>query len=1765
MPQFADFYLDEQISQNSKIAIWRGHAPSKDLTIIIKLLKDKHPSPRDFACLKHEYDLLKKLNLPCVVQPIEFIRDGQSCGITFEDDQAESLSRVLQNKPMTLSDFLPIAIELAKAVGKLHENGIIHKDIKPDNIVINVKTNQLKLIDFSIACEIATEYQDRDEQPELLEGTLSYMSPEQTGRVNQIIDYRSDYYSLGVTFYQMLTGQLPFKSENSMEIIHHHIATTPKSVHELVNIVPVSLSNIVMKLMAKNSDERYQSSQALIYDLTHCLNELRTKNKIEDFEIAQHDIPSKFVISQKSYGRENEIKMLLNVFQEVSQGQTKLVLVKGYSGTGKTSLINNIQVPVTQHNGFFIRGKFEQYKQDSAFYPIATAFEHFAQQILHLSEQELEKWRQRISHAVGKNGKIITDLSPSWSKILGEQSPLEELAPQQALNRFYFTIHEFIRASATKEHPLVMFIDDLQWTDSSTLNLLLDVISSALTHYVLIIGAYRSNEVDSQHILQQAIEAIEKKNPIFHLVLMPLKLSSVVNLIADTLYASPKRVRKVAEYIYQKTLGNPFYIKMLLMRLYQDKFIYFDYSKGLWEWNYEAIKLEKISENVVQFLLLQLHELPEETQYVIQRAACIGNHFGLKILSTINKHNQPQTAEMLQPAIDKGLIIPLNKEYKFATYLDKNVEANFDVLYEFTHDRVQQAAYHLLKKKQRKIIHLDIARLLCVNSKEEVEKNIIEITHHFNVAGSNLIKDTQEKIKIAEFNLLASIKVKSSGCYPLALHYAKIAKLLLPENAFADETYHLTFNIYKECAIAAYLIGEYQFAEDQCSILIKEAKTDFEKSTVLYMQLVQYTVTSSFEKALNIGLKGISFLNFKLDENPNIFQVIYSLIVLKRKISKIDILSLNKRPICTDPALDLTIKYLIYLSNAAYGLKRENFLAVLVSKAIQLGIDKPLTNKSAVTLAAGVYFFSGIFHNYKYAAQFNQIIMEQVENYPDHEVLLTTNLALAVFWWPLVENKIFIYKALKKSLEAARESGNKHYVPEIYSLLFAFKPDATAADICKLTIKHWAEIKELNIINTPYLFLIQYSYYFNLCNETPTADSLSYSLFNEEEFHSTYHNTTYYLIPYYYNLVKLRLAYHYEDYAKGLSHIEQAFFYQGNDVSVYNIKNLYMFSFLIYAESLKNQSWLTRLKFKIKMNKSYQKIKNWADNFPNNFNHLFLLMKAEYERLNKNHSKAIEYYNSSIKHAKRINDYEWLAIIKEQLIKCYLEIGLIDQANIELFYLLQYYRFQGAKRKRLFLENRYTDIIKNIDYEEYKQKTSTDSSTGTSNKDLDLTTMLKASNAISSELELSKLLSKLLHIVMENAGAERGILLLKSDEAWNIEAQGSLQKIEVLQHIPLEKSQDYNLPVCNAIINLVIRQGTLLVLADAAHNSEYGQDPYISKNQIQSVLCIPLINMGILRGILYLENNLMPGAFTSKQQFILSSLSSQAAVAIDNAELYNNVINLNRSYERFIPKEFFKLLSKDSVLDIDLGDHMQKNMTIMFADIRNFTSLSEKLTPQQNFDFINQFLSYMEPAIHEHHGFIDKYIGDAIMALFSNADDAVQCSMAMLKQLELFNQKQTMSDEPLRIGIGLNFGPLTLGIVGGKIRMETTVISDSVNIASRVQELNKKFMTNCLATGSIIENISPIHQLYVRRLAWTQIRGKTEPLPIYEVFDNDSIELKQYKINTKDKFEQAIQLFDQKKFNEAKNIFLQLHKECRDDKICKIYLHLCRQNSKKTS
>jgi predicted ATPase/signal transduction histidine kinase/tRNA A-37 threonylcarbamoyl transferase component Bud32 len=1559
------YRITEQIYLGSKTLVYRAIREKDQKSVVIKLMRSEYPTFTEIAQFRNQYTITKNLDIPGIVKPysLENYRNGYALvmedfgGVSLKDWQ---IGEEFAQSPIItcLNQFFYIAIEVVSTLEELHRDRIIHKDIKPANILINPSTLEIRLIDFSIASLLPREIQTLT-NPNILEGTLGYLSPEQTGRMNRGIDYRTDFYSLGVTFFELLTGQLPFSNNDPMELVYCHIAKQPPQASRINPKIPPILSDIISKLMAKNAEDRYQSALGLKHDLEKCLQQWQETENITPFELGYRDISDRFIIPEKLYGRQSEVETLLAAFDRVTLSTTEMILVAGFSGIGKTAVVNEVHKPIVKKRGYFIKGKFDQFQREIPLAAFVQAFRDLIGQLLSETDAQIQQWKNKILSVLGEQGQVITDVIPELERIIGKQPPLSELSGSAAQNRFNFLFQRFIQIFSTKEHPLVIFLDDLQWADAASLKLIQLLMSATNTANknsslssdffdeaesiaqipggLLLIGAYRDNEVSKAHPLMLTLQDIQKTAAIINTIsLKPLNQNDLNHLIADTFCCPGTLTVPLSQMVFTKTKGNPFFTHQFLKSLHDDGLIKFSFNVGYWECDITQVQALALTDDVVEFMALQIEKLPKNTQEVLKLAACIGNQFDLKTLSIVYQKSVIDTASDLWDALTQGLILPQSEVYKL---FEKN--GNDSLLmghtqegtrkleestqlskYGFIHDRVQQAAYSLIPEDKKQSIHLQIGQLLLNNiSVVEQEEKIFELVNQFNIAVP-LITNQAERDDLARMNLIAGRKALASTAYTAAVKYLTTGIELLTINSW-ETKYELTLALYETAAEAVYLTGDFEQMEQLVEVVLQQAKTLLEKVKVYEVKIKAYGAQNQALEAVNTALSVLKLLGVEFPEKPSQSDIQMQLDKTASNLVNRGIEDLISLPEMTE-VLPLAIMRILSSSTTfAYQVVPGLFPLILV-KQINLSFQHGNAPLSAYAYVAYGLILSGVMQDIKSGYEFGKLGANLLTKFNAKQVKAKVMGSFNVVIRHWKEQAREILKPLLETYSVGLETGDLEYAA--YSLnaycycsyftgreLIGLEQEIATYSNAIIQIKqekvhYWNEIYRQTILN--WLGDVENP----CCLSGKAYDEKMIQLLHVEA------NDVMGLLHLYF--AKLHLCYVFQDFSQAVENVTLAEKYLDGGIGqlIFPLFHFYdsLVKLAVYPEASRSEQKC--ILDRVQANQ--EKMQHWAHHAPMNYLHKYYLVEAERYRILGEYLEAMDYYDRAIFLAKENEYINEEALSNELAARFYLESGKPKIAQTYLTDAYYGYVRWGAKAKVDDLATRYPQFLAPILQQEllrfYPNEKSTSSHSisisGISNHQtvigsktsisdsLDLASVIKASQALSGQIELERLLSTLMEVVMENAGASKCALILNEGDN-NLDlivsaVSSSSTFTRNYTEFPSTRLEfSYDVPI--SLINYVKRTGEILVIDNAKTKASLAGDRYIIREQPKSLLCMPIINQGKFLGILYLENNLTTGAFQRDRVEVLKLLTTQAAISLENAMLYKDLAQANENLEEY--------------------------------------------------------------------------------------------------------------------------------------------------------------------------------------------------------------------------------------------------------------------------
>ncbi|MEM7184160.1 MAG: serine/threonine-protein kinase PknK, partial [Spirochaetota bacterium] len=1268
-----EYEIEEELHSSRKGKIFRAIQKNNKNKVILKTLQD-YPSARDKARLKKEYEILQSIHSLGIVEVLAFETDNDSPILVMNDSGGISLNKLLKEKSYSLQEKLQIAIKLSEAIENIHQHEIIHLDIKPSNIIYNPKSKQLTIIDFGISTRLSRENPSIT-SPDNLEGTLAYLSPEQTGRMNRSIDYRADFYSLGITLYELFTGVLPFYSKDSMEMVHFHIAVEEERVHNKNPKVPTNISHIIHKLMNKRAEDRYQGGYGIRHDLQLCLDLLQTgKLETEQIELATRDVSEKFQIPQKLYGREKEIAKLLFSFDRIANGSSELMIVKGYSGIGKSALVNEIHKPIVEKRGYFIGGKFDQFKRDIPYSAIILAFQDLVRQLLTEPEEKISHWKERILKAVGNNGQVIIDIIPEIEYIIHKQPLLPELGSIESINRFNRVFKEFVKAFTAKEHPLVLFIDDMQWADSASLKFIENILSDREIEYLLFISSYRDNEVDATHPFISTLEFIKASGCAIETIrLSTLSLTDINLMISESIQVESHSTLSLSSVVLRKTNGNPFFASEFLKSLYQERLLNFNSIEGFWQWDKSKIENSGITDNVVELMSGKIQKLSEKSKKLLELASCIGNRFDLKTLSIVNEKTEIQTALELEGALKEGIIQAIGDAYKYITEVDYE-----KIIYRFLHDRVQQAAYTLIPEKEKKQVHLTIGKHLLKNTQEEeIDEFIFDIVNHINI-GKEFILEDKEILYLAKLNFKAGQKAKSSNAYTSALAYLQLAFNYTNNLKSWTENYQLTFDICLSLVEVEYLNGNFDKSEKLFETFISKARTNIDKGKVYEIKVIQLTNQGKLAEAVEAGRECLKLFNISLPKNPSYIRVLLKEVIQSRLIrgmKKIE--SLNEIKYVPNPEVEFVINMLNHLCSPSYGTD-QNLFAIIVCLGVILSIKNNNNKHSSYLYSLYAALNGSELGFYKDGQEFGHLADRINKKFEDKRSLPRVKFSLGAFVYGWKDSLELCQKELLLSFESGIDVGDI-----IYSCY-------AAAELSYKKIFTGKNIEEIiNYVKKYHQYIIKsqdkwmiplttalYQSLLNLKSETKSLLSFDTINFNEEGFEN--HILREDTMNWYWTR-KMVITYLYDEYETAFEFgikaentiqysfaliiwVEQSFF-------------LSLSSLAILIEGQNNS--LASRQYKRNM----QKLKRWAQNNPKEYDNKYLILLGENCRYRKKFKSAIKFFEKAILKSINANYLLDAAIANELVAKIYKSLNKIEISKLYLLNARYLYHKWGAKAK----------------------------------------------------------------------------------------------------------------------------------------------------------------------------------------------------------------------------------------------------------------------------------------------------------------------------------------------------------------------------------------------------------------------------------------------------------------------------------------------------
>ncbi|MCP3142766.1 sensor histidine kinase [Pyxidicoccus xibeiensis] len=1463
-PELQAYALGDRLHAGHRAAVHHAVRTSDGRAILLKVLEPEYSRPEDVERLRKEYEVGRALAGLAIVEPLALSTFEGRPALELEDFPGAPLEMFV-GAPMPVGDFLRLAVRLAGIVADIHERCVIHKKLNPGNILFDPGSGELKVWNFSIAVR-SPRAQPPPRAARLVEGTLPYMSPEQTGWMNRSVDSRSDLYALGVTFYELLTGRLPFVARDPLEWVHCHVARTPLAPSALVPRLAGVLSDIVLKLLAKLAEERYQTARGLQHDLERCLSDWQAKGTLAPFALGTHDVSDRLELSHQLYGREAESTELLRAFgRVVEQGTPELVLVSGYSGIGKSSLVRELHRPIVQERGFFISGKVDQYRRDVPYSTFAQAFAELIDQILTESEASVVAWKELLRQALGASAQLIIDIIPHVELILGPQPALPSLPPLEAQNRFHWVFRQFISVFARKEHPLALFLDDLQWLDSGSLKLLEELVLHPQTRYLLLLGAYRDNEVGPSHPLALTLDNLRESDArVRELVLAPLSVEHLGQFLADALRCPPGSAAPLARLVHEKTAGNPFFAIQFLTTLHEEGLLEFDRGNARWRWDVAKIHAKGFTDNVVDLMVRKLKRLPPATQEVLKLAACVGNTTNLHTLAVISNQSGEQVARELSDAVREGLVLQQGD------------------VYTFLHDRVQQGAYVLIEDARKRGVHLRIGRLLLASlDARSIEERIFDVVSQLN-HGLSLITDPAERDALARLDFLAGRKAKASIAYASAKGFLAIAAALLPEDAWKSR-YDFAFPLFRELAECEYLGGAFEQAEALFDLLLARARTDFDKALVYELRLKLCHVAGRYDEAVAMGLKALQLFGVDIPEDDALLSEAThaEAMAIQVNLGGRRIADLAEAAEATDPKVRAVIGLFSNMAPAAYIGSRPQVFPLVILKLVNHSLRFGHTYESCMGYSCYGVMLVSLYDEPRVAYEFSEMSIRLNQKLGDisrRGTVMHLHGDHINFWSRHISTD---FPILERGFLACLDAGDLVFANAIaFQIVWqAIERGDAIDDVLRFSQSYAAFARDSR--NEPIYQTIRLEQQFLTCLKGQTRGRTSFEddAFQEAPCLAKITEAAFGCGLVFFHTMKLITAYLAGDDAEALHHADEAKKTLSAAMAMPMEATFYFFHALLLARIHPRRTEAEQREIAKTLEGYSQKLALWAESCPENFLTKHALVSAELARITGDALQAERCYEEAIRAARANGFVHWEGVANELAAAFYRERRFETITAAYLREARDCYVRWGAEAKVRQLARRHAHLHE-------PGPLGPAAIFAARPEQFDLLSVVKASQSISGEMVRERLLRTLLQVVLEQGGARRALLVMSREGELEVAAESAVGEEGAPGMLFSTAPQGLAARVPASILQYAQRTREHVLLADAAADAErFSADPYFARTRPRSVLCLPIRRQAELVAFLYLENDLVPGSFTPERLLALELLAAQAAISIENALL----------------------------------------------------------------------------------------------------------------------------------------------------------------------------------------------------------------------------------------------------------------------------------------
>lgn len=1550
------YALTEKIYEGLATVVYRGRRKEDGARVALKILKNDYPSPAEIERLSREHALLKSVDVPGIPRALGLEKHGGRLALAMEELPGRPLDDVLRSQRLDLPAVLRIGASLSGVLGRLHLSGVVHKDVKPQNILVRLDVGEASLVDLGAAAHLS---QDAQELPGVVEGTLAYVAPEQTGRMNRRVDHRADLYSLGVTLYELLLGALPFTSTDPVELVHSHVARMPAPPHERDPSIPRVVSDIVLKLLSKSSEERYRTAFGLQADLEACLARLSEAGYIEPFSLGRREQCADLRLSDRLYGRDVERRAVLAAWERAGRGARELLLLAGPAGVGKSVLVEELRADILRRGGYFVAGKFDQLNHSSPYAPLEHAFRELVRRVLTEPSEVLEVIRARLVQALGPNGRIVADLVPDVEHIIGAQPPVPELGPTESQNRFNLVFQRFLAAFTAPDRPFTLFLDDLQWADPATLKLLGALMTDPESAHLLVLSAYRDGEVDDTHPLALALAQLRRSGvPVSVVPLAPLGEAEVAAFIADTLGCGAAQVEPLAALLSEKTGGNPFFVGQLLRGLFRDGLITFDASRGTLSWDLDAIRAST-DDDVVAFVTDKLRALSPSAQRALELAACVGHRFDLETLSALLGQTPADVTRALEEAMHAGFVSPVEPDGPppRATRFREEPPAPAPPrprVHRFLHDRIQQAAYALIGEEQRRGVHLRIGRLLRARlGADSRDDELFAVVHHENL-GAALIRDPEERLDLVRLNVAAARRAKAATAFAAASDYFDHAVALLDGTTWERE-HERTFAIHAEQAECAYLCGRFEAAEALSQALLARARSLTERIVVERRRMELRATLGRFAEAVEIGLAVVGQLGIHIPDSEEARGV-----VLVRQLAEIDAI-VGDRPVegllhektLANLEVETLQDLLMILCGAGYYVSPTAYALPAIELVI-LSLQHGHSPYSPVAYMAYAFVLTALLGQHRRAEAFGELALALQSKYPNPQTECKLHHMFGTFAHSCKPVRVALAH-LERACSVGLELGDFAFLSYAadnsipYKFALGMELSELRDDVTRLSALMQRTQDALSIA---YLSVAA-GLVDNLLGRTKNRLTLSSDSFEEAGFAESMVRAGLYPVACWFHVARLMVLFLHGDYEGALQAAARAQELVLSATGQYFPTELSFFACLAAAARRPSAAPDEARRCDELLARHGEKLAQWATHCPVNYQHKHLLVQAELARLGGRHDEATDAFDRAIEAAGAEGFARDEVIALERCALFHREKGRTLIARVYMAEAYAGYARWGATAKTAALSERFADLLPAPVAAPQKSAALVTTTTRLDASGLlDATALVRAAQALVGEVVLDRVIERLMRLVVESSGAQRGVLLLARDHQLLVTARLDQERIEVGPPLPLEQTAD----VAGTIVRYVARTGEPVILDDARHDHRFAADPYLTRRRPRSILCLAMTQNERLTGILYLENNAAGSAFTRARTDLSCLLASLAAAAVENALLYTRVdevtqalLRANESLESEVSRRTEDLRATNAQLALELAERerAEKAMSALHEQIVRMQEerLAELSTP----------------------------------------------------------------------------------------------------------------------------------------------------------------------------------------------------------------------------